>query len=343
MVGCLVLQLSVGAPVDAHLYCVDNAADLNADLFAAGSSSENNTIRVQTGTYFGQLGFGYERLTGDFSLDLEGGWDAGCATQTTDASLTTLDGNDATSILNATIGSGTGSITIRYFNFSHGLNPALYAWTYDGDLHVENCRFRLNSSSGTTEAIAVATHNGTVYFLDNIVADNDAPYARSIFSFQLAHPSDATGTLNFNNNTVADNTLTPDANFGAVHVFQNSNASLANNILWGNSVDNEVYMCCTKLPLLVDNDFDVQHLSPDPASSGNIKADPLFKGVNNHHVRDASPVINTGNNAPAGTTRTIDLDGNPRVALGTVDMGAYEVQDLIFAGSFEAPPLVWIL
>jgi hypothetical protein len=345
IIVCLALQLSIGVPADAHLYCVDNAADLNNDLFIAASSSEDNTIRVQAGTYVG--GFNYTRLTGNFSLDLEGGWDAGCATQATDASLTVLDGNNFNSILGVITAAGTGNVTIRYFNFLHGSdqfgNSALYASSYDGDLHVENCRFRLNYSLSSTDVVAVVTHNGTAYFLNNIIADNSASHAYFIFDFQLAHPSDATGMLNFNNNTVADNTLTSDALFGAVHVFQNSNASLANNILWGNGVENEVYTCCTKRALLLDNDFDAQHVLPDPASSGNIKANPLFKSLNNHHVDDTSAVINAGNNAPAGTTGTIDLGGDPRVVFGSVDMGAYEVQDLIFAHAFEAPAIVWIL
>jgi len=60
---------------------------------------------------------------------------------------------------------------------------------------------------------------------------------------------------------------------------------------------------------------------------GNLSIDPLFVDVSNGdlHLSPDSPCINAGNNAYAqGTT---DSDGNPRIAGGTVDIGAYEVQD----------------
>src|SRR6266550_8246519 len=72
--------------------------------------------------------------------------------------------------------------------------------------------------------------------------------------------------------------------------------------------------------------------TPLPGSgAGNIAGAPLFMNqiAGDFHLQTNSPCINAGNNAdaPAGP----DLDGNPRIMGGTVDMGAYE---------FQSPPTV---
>ena len=66
--------------------------------------------------------------------------------------------------------------------------------------------------------------------------------------------------------------------------------------------------------------------TPLPTGGGNITNAPLYADLaaDNFHLQTNSPCINSGNNAsaPGGT----DLDGNPRIAGGTVDLGAYEFQ-----------------
>jgi len=99
-------------------------------------------------------------------------------------------------------------------------------------------------------------------------------------------------------------------------VYFNSAAGGAN--YWGGASDPNY--CCT---------------TPLPADGvGNITNAPLFVDDNNGdlHLQTNSPGINAGNNAYVATTT--DLDGNPRIAGGTVDMGAYEFQPCITGGQF---------
>ncbi len=64
-------------------------------------------------------------------------------------------------------------------------------------------------------------------------------------------------------------------------------------------------------------------LAPGP---GNFSNDPALAHLagGDYHLQSNSPCINAGSQAYVATT--IDLDGNPRVVGGTVDVGAYEFQ-----------------
>jgi hypothetical protein len=61
-------------------------------------------------------------------------------------------------------------------------------------------------------------------------------------------------------------------------------------------------------------------------SGGGITNEPLFENLTggDYHLQSSSPCINAGNNSYVSATN--DLDGNPRIVGGTVDVGAYEYQ-----------------
>jgi len=117
---------------------------------------------------------------------------------------------------------------------------------------------------------------------------------------------------------------------GAMYNASGSNPQIRNSIVWGNSfgtIDNVGGSNPTVSFSLVEGGY---------AGTGNLASDPLFvtpidpatapTTAGNLRLRAASPAISAGNNSflPAGVTA--DLDGNPRIVGGTVDMGAYEYQ-----------------
>lgn len=79
-----------------------------------------------------------------------------------------------------------------------------------------------------------------------------------------------------------------------------------------NSYESTCSYCCT---------------TPLPPDAGNLTAEPLFVATNgwgNLRLQAGSPCINAGYiSASAGVT---DLDNNPRISGGIVDIGAYEYQ-----------------
>ena len=68
-------------------------------------------------------------------------------------------------------------------------------------------------------------------------------------------------------------------------------------------------------------------ISPSVTGTGNITLPPGFVNLagGDYHLQIGSPCIDAGTNVYAQTPD--DLDGNPRIVDGTVDMGAYEKQN----------------
>jgi hypothetical protein len=91
--------------------------------------------------------------------------------------------------------------------------------------------------------------------------------------------------------------------------------AISNCIVYYNIPDNgsgvSMSSCCT---------------TPLPTGIGIITNAPLFANLagNDFHLQSNSPCINAGNNSYV--TNNTDLDGNPRIVGGTVDIGAYEYQ-----------------
>ena len=106
---------------------------------------------------------------------------------------------------------------------------------------------------------------------------------------------------------------------GSYQQSEPSNLELTNCILWdgGNEIWNE------------DNSvirITYSDVQGGWAGTGNINANPLFvdSAIGNFHLLSDSPCIDAGTNTPPGGLPTTDMDGNPRVIGGRIDMGAYE-------------------
>lgn len=109
-------------------------------------------------------------------------------------------------------------------------------------------------------------------------------------------------------------------------------ASLSGAGIYGGALTNCIlyYNFSLKSPNFL-NDFTstISYCDTTPLATngvGNITNEPIFVNLaaGDFHLQSNSPCINSGNNAYV--TATNDLDGNPRISGGTVDIGAYEFQ-----------------
>ena len=109
------------------------------------------------------------------------------------------------------------------------------------------------------------------------------------------------------------------ANFGGGGSYE---GTLNNCIVWGNSTLSGINVNYNNA-----STFNYSCTTPLPSGAGNIAANPLFVDAanGNFHLQAGSPCMDRGNNAYVATG-AVDLDGNPRIVNGWVDMGAYESQ-----------------
>ena len=119
---------------------------------------------------------------------------------------------------------------------------------------------------------------------------------------------------------------------GGMESAHESSPILTNCILWGDTPDEILVLDGPPIVTYCD-------VEGDWPGEGNIDADPLFVDPNGPdgivgteddslRLSPGSPCIDAGDNSVVDPNST-DLDGNPRIVNGIVDMGAYEFQYII--------------
>jgi hypothetical protein len=188
-----------------------------------------------------------------------------------------------------------------------------------GDPSDYNCTLTGNSSTGEGGGACWGTlYNCTL--IGNSAGFGGGTSGGTLYNCALTGNSStgfgggaAGGTLN-------NCTLTANSAQGGGGVYR---ATVKNCIVYFNTATNEAnhyqdeyggvfeYCCTTPLPT---------------NGVGNITNAPLFVDLAGRNLRlqSNSPCINAGNNSYA--TAATDLDGNPRIVSGTVDIGSYEYQ-----------------
>ncbi len=189
------------------------------------------------------------------------------------------------------------------------------------------CKFLGNSAD---IGGAMANINASSTIINSLYSGNEAVIDGGAVFNDLS-------TVTLINCTLANNRATMAGgirNYAAVNLF------LTNCILWGNlanGLGGEAAQIISSSSTVAVNYTCVEGWSGAFGGVGNTGDDPEFvdpegsdgkTGTKDDNLRllGGSPAINAGDNNAVPPSVTTDLDGNPRIAHGTVDMGAYEYQ-----------------
>ena len=326
-------------------FCVGNSTDLEAALLASAvNGATADTIQVRVGTYLSPAnGFGAAAAFGaGDSITIEGGWMSTelipCATQSTDPSLTIIDGEGVRPAMLLRHQTGGGNMTVRNLTIQNGLRNVgmtgddrgggLYAAGfagYVGDVLVERCIFRGNVATLLGGGLQATSDGGAVTVRNNLFVGNTASQGAAMYVF-------GNGGISYvNNNTATGNVSTSASNNSVALSADGSNTVLVtNNIFWGNTLPTQSDVLVSELVLL-SNDIERPSAAP-PA--GNFSVDPQFVGASDFRLKPTSPLIDVGIDSPAGGVPALDLAGLPRIQGDAIDLGAYEFDNL-FKDSFE--------
>ncbi|MHC4498150.1 MAG: right-handed parallel beta-helix repeat-containing protein, partial [Planctomycetota bacterium] len=188
----------------------------------------------------------------------------------------------------------------------------------DASAVLVNCRFLGNSAAWSGGGMASSRGGGTL--LGCTFSGNSSD----------KHGGALSGTATITNCTFSANSAEIG---GGIY---GGESSLTNSILWGNrdffGAGEEAQICGGTL--IVDYSC-IQGWSGALGGTGNIADDPWFvEAVGADHVAgteddnlrllSGSPCLDAGDNSALPPSLITDLDGNPRVVNGVVDMGAYE-------------------
>jgi hypothetical protein len=233
---------------------------------------------------------------------------------------------DGGAVSGATVGGGTVSNCVLTANTATEYGGGAYTVTLINCLLTGNFAILGGGASACTLINCDVTGNSTPTTGVNGPADPEPNsgggiYAGSAINCVIAQNSAWQGGGCAGGRLVNCTIVNNSAGFGG-GISYATDASVNNCILYDNTAgtnDNfgagnlAIDYCCTY---------------PLPAGgAGNLTNDPVFMDVwgGDYHLQSTSPCINAGLNA--AIANSADLDGNPRIVGGTVDLGAYEFQE----------------
>ena len=338
----LLLFVAIGQSSAAYAtttYCVASVSEFQTALTNAQGDNDDSHIKVRTGSYTLTSHLIYQpALTGAAvfnKLTIEGGFNAGCTSQTYDAEATTLQGDGSK---NLWLIADTGSVSLRSIGFSNASvrveDNYLADSCYAAGLVFDFRRVRIDA--GSLWVRGAICHDVIIrdsLFINGASNDPAIPAGTSLQIWLLSHADiNPASKVTLINTTVAEGGVTLSSCCDRLQ-----SASIYNSIFRRSTT--EIVSLATNIRF-VNSRFD----STSFMSNGPLPAGSLVVGSVNNTAVDpdlsatyrpnlGSPMLNSGTSAVPNGPLARDVTGSTRLVGSAVDRGAVE-SPLDFSGTF---------
>ncbi|MDP2897145.1 MAG: choice-of-anchor Q domain-containing protein [bacterium] len=296
------------------------------------AASDGDEIIVAEGIYFENIHFGGKNITLRSTDPLD----------RSVVSRTVVDGNYLDAVVRFA-GTESRECVLSGFSIRNGKYCGIWGGGYPTPAlaTIQNNMIRSNWWGG------ISWCNGTIQ--NNVISGNDSEHGGGIDSCDgviqnnvicgnRAGLADGGGGLRRCHGIIRNNTICQNRSYWPASGIEQCNGTIENCIIWGNKIGYNLH------PSQIASSTTPSHCLIEGWAEGgdNIDGDPCFAAPGrwddngtpdnwmddvwvdgDYHLRSNSPCIDAGKNA-SWMWNAVDLDGNPRIINGRVDMGSYE-------------------
>lgn len=346
---CLaILLLLTGVHARAATVTCITAGDtpgLQAALATASNNNDDDVIELQAGLYVMPMDFplSYSASAEAHSLTIEGGYSGnmagpcGAPPTTPDARQTVLYGGTLYVHMAYTGSFTLKSITVENtFSTDPTFSPVEIGGYIDftGNVTIQHAMF-LNNSSTAKSAVYIFAAKGTLTVQDSVFANNQSSSVTESPVHMGSLSSGGGVCALIINSTFAGNSSAAAA---ALDVYASMCIAIAANDIFWDAAPAGVHFEYPQWTYLGNDDFfDLSEAANAAQTTALLSVDPMF--YSDFSLHDLSPLRNLGD--PGGFLFALgqyDVIGNPRTYGAKPDIGAFEIQDVIFAHGFDFQP-----
>ena len=340
------LACAIALPAHAAGVCAKTGTQLNDAITAAANNGQDDEIRIVKGVIdagpalVNAVRWEYRASANDVgtALDISGGWDTTCTTQTGVPADTVLDAESkgaAFKFYSALAGGLGGKVSLRNLTITRGRSDYFdgAAVAYDGaasggGFTLERVAVLASETVSYGHSIVYVNQSasGQVKLLDNVFAQNQVKVSSSSI---VVVDCAAVALCSVNNNSIHDNYAYDDKHpfalflLGTVYA---ANNAVANNLAGTVYGGVQAGTAGTRTLSLRNNHFENDNFSGEYLEQGTTSGSAKWTLVGAYRTPNPnSPLRNSGVNSPLGGVGSKDIAGQTRIQDGTIDRGAIEV------------------